>query len=82
MKVTKTTNVDIKVEAKTTKVKNKSKESTAPSLTKFTKQQVVGSKKYSRYRDVLNAILKDDKTYTHVEVEKKLETFLKGKVSK
>ncbi|MEK5070256.1 hypothetical protein [Sporosarcina sp. FSL K6-1508] len=80
--MTKTTNLDIKAEAKITKVKNKSKESPAPSLTNFTKQQVVGSKKYGRYRDVLNAILKDDKTYTRVEVEKKLETFLKGKVSK
>lgn len=70
MKVTKTTNGDVESKAKTTKVKGKSKESPAPSPAKFTKQQLVGSKKYGRYRDALNAILKDGKTYTHLEIER------------
>lgn len=82
MKVTETTNSDGGMEEKATTAKGKLKKAPAPSPAKFTKQQLVGSKKYGRYRDVLNAVLIDGKTYTHEQVEKKLETFLKGKVSK
>ncbi|WP_346234499.1 hypothetical protein MKY04_12600 [Lysinibacillus telephonicus] len=45
---------------------------------KFTKQQLLKSKKYVDRRDVLNALLKDHVTYTHKEVEKLLNEFYKG----
>lgn len=46
----------------------------------FTKEQILASKKYSNRRDVLGAILKDDKTYTLEQVDSLLEKFMKGKV--
>ena len=46
----------------------------------FTKEQILASKKYSSRRDVLGAILVDDKTYTIEQVDSLLEKFMKGKV--
>lgn len=48
---------------------------------KFSKQQLVASKKYSVQRDVLNALLEDGQVYTFDEVDRKLKEFLKGKVN-
>lgn len=48
--------------------------------TLFTKEQILVSKKYSNRRDVLGAILVDDKTYTIEQVDSLLEKFMKGKV--
>lgn len=48
---------------------------------KFSKQQLVASKKYSLHRDVLNALLEDGQVYTFGEVDRKLNDFLKGKVN-
>lgn len=48
---------------------------------KFSKQQLVASKKYSVQRDVLNALLIDGQVYTFDEVDRKLNEFLKGKVN-
>lgn len=48
---------------------------------KFSKQQLVASKKYSIQRDVLNALLTDGHKYTFDEVDWKLNEFLKGKVN-
>lgn len=48
---------------------------------KFSKQQLVSSKKYSAQRDVLNALLEDGQVYTFDEVDRKLNDFLKGKVN-
>lgn len=45
---------------------------------KFTKNQLVKSKRYANCRDALSALLKDDETYTHEEVERILENFYKG----
>lgn len=50
-------------------------------LFKFTKEQLVQSKKYSHQRDVLNAILSGAEVYTFDEVDQKLHEFLKGKVN-
>ena len=46
----------------------------------FTKEQILASDKYANRRDVLGAILSDDKTYTFEKVDSLLEKFMKGKV--
>lgn len=48
---------------------------------RFTKQQIVNSKKFKDNVDLLNALLKDDKLYTLEEVNKTIEDFRKGKVN-
>ena len=48
--------------------------------TKYSKQQIINSKQYSAYKDVLQAILKDTKQYTNEEVNKNIEDFMKRKV--
>lgn len=45
----------------------------------FSKEDLVNSKKYQHRRDLLNAILEDDKTYTIQEVDSKIEKFMKGR---
>ena len=47
---------------------------------KFTKEQIVASKRYRANADLLNAILKDKKSYTLQEVDEKNIKFKKGKV--
>lgn len=47
---------------------------------RFTKQQVLASKKLSYSKDLINAILEDGKTYTLKEVEIKVNEYLKRKV--
>ncbi|MDI2588047.1 hypothetical protein OR571_13210 [Psychrobacillus sp. NEAU-3TGS] len=47
---------------------------------KFTKQQLVTSKKYSHRQDALNVLLEEGKSYTFNEVDQKLREFLEGKV--
>ncbi len=67
----------IKEKAKsTTEQVTKAIESVIP--LKFTKQQLLKSKKYVDRRDSLNALLKDDETYSHAQVERILEKFYKG----
>lgn len=46
----------------------------------FTKEQIVGAKKYENDIDVINALLKEGKTYTLADVDKIIEDFKKGKV--
>ncbi|MCH5205654.1 MAG: hypothetical protein J1F09_01790 [Oscillospiraceae bacterium] len=48
--------------------------------TAYTKRQIVNSEKFSKHRDLLNALLKDDKSYTEGDVKKILDDYLKGKV--
>lgn len=45
---------------------------------KFTKHQLLKSKKYAHRQDALNALLKDDKTYSFDEVDEILDKFYKG----
>lgn len=52
----------------------------AESAAIFTKQQLVTSKKYAEKKDLLNALLVDDRSYSMAEVEEILDGFLKGKV--
>lgn len=47
---------------------------------KFSKKQIVSSKRYRNNVDLLNAVLKDNKTYTLKEVDGIIEKFKKGKV--
>lgn len=47
---------------------------------KFTKQQLINSAKYKHRVDLINALLKDDVTYTASEVDKKINDFMKGAV--
>ncbi|MGJ0848314.1 hypothetical protein ACR77J_16610 [Tissierella praeacuta] len=47
---------------------------------KFTKSQVLASKKLNYSKDLINAILEDDKAYTLEEVEIKINKYLKGEV--
>ncbi len=46
----------------------------------FTKMQILESKKYRQYKDVLAVILSDEKTYTHEEIEQDLEYFLSAPI--
>lgn len=47
---------------------------------KFSKIQLVQSKRFSGQKDLLNTVLDDDKEYTLDEVVSKVEKYLKGKV--
>ena len=47
---------------------------------RFTKEQILNSHWYSHRRDVLTALLEDDKAYSHGDINRLLQEFLKGKV--
>lgn len=47
----------------------------------FTKEQILGSKKYKNRRDALGVILEDNKEYTCESVDALLDEFMKGKVN-
>lgn len=46
---------------------------------KFTKKQFVNSQRFAKRRDLVNALLDDDETYSIEEVELKISNFLSGK---
>lgn len=46
---------------------------------KFTKKQFVNSQRFAKRRDLVNALLDDDETYSIEEVELKINNFLTGK---
>ncbi|WP_334293572.1 hypothetical protein [Clostridioides difficile] len=45
---------------------------------KFTKEQIVNSKKYVNRKDLLNAILEENELYSFSEVEEIINNFMKG----
>ncbi len=47
----------------------------------FTKEQIMGSVKYSASKDLISALLEGKKTYTTDEVDRLIENYKKGKVS-
>jgi hypothetical protein len=47
---------------------------------KYSKQQILKSKKYSDKQDLINALLKDDTQYSITEVDKLINNFMKGVV--
>lgn len=51
-----------------------------PAPAKYSKEQILASKRYSEQRDILNVVLDDYGRYTINEIEKLIVNFLKGKV--
>lgn len=47
----------------------------------FSKEQILKSNRFKNKRDVLNALLKDDKRYKLSDVESKLKEFLNKEVN-
>lgn len=47
----------------------------------YTKDQILLSGKYTKRRDLINALLEEDKEYTIDEVDAVMDKFLKGKVT-
>ncbi len=50
-------------------------------VSKFTKEQIVNSKRFNHRVDLLKVILKEETLYTLEEVENEIEKFMKGKVN-
>ena len=48
---------------------------------KFTKDELVNSKRFRNERDLVSALCKDDVKYTISEVEDMIADYLKGKVN-
>lgn len=48
---------------------------------RYTKEQVLASKKITYSKDLINAILSEDRTYTFSEVEAEIKAFMKRKVN-
>ena len=47
---------------------------------KFRKQQIINSQKYLKYKDLLEALLLENRTYSTEEVNLTIENFFKRKV--
>ena len=47
----------------------------------FSKEQLIYSKRFQDYRDLLEGLLEQGKSYTIEEAEKEIQQFLKGKVN-
>ena len=61
--------------------KNGKKEgASAKEAVKFTKRQVLSSKKYFHRRDLLNTLLDEGESYTLKEVDALVDKFMKGGV--
>ncbi len=58
-----------------------SKESKETAVSKYSKEQIIESKKFKSNVDVLRVILDENKSYTIAEVENELNKFMKGKVN-
>ena len=51
----------------------------APKVLKFTKKQILNSRKFANRKDLLTVLLKDKNTYSIKEVESVINNFLLGK---
>lgn len=49
-------------------------------VTKYTKDVIIASKQYKKYKDLLTVVLDDNKTYTLKEVDKVLKDTLASKI--
>lgn len=47
----------------------------------YSKEQILASKKYENRRDILGVLLKDGVEYTFEKVDSLLDKFMKGKVN-
>ena len=59
----------------------KKTENIKENVVRYSKEQLLNSKRYSNRRDALGVILADDKKYTIEDVDSLLEKFMKGKVN-
>lgn len=48
---------------------------------RFTKAQLLSSRTFEGQKDLLNAVLSEERQYTIIEAGKLLEDFMKGKVN-
>lgn len=46
----------------------------------YNKQQIINSKRYSKYKDLLTSILEKNKNYSSKEIDTKIKQFLERKV--
>ena len=44
----------------------------------YTKAQILTFVRYQHRRDLLTALLDDDRTYTHAEIESAIDKFMRG----
>ena len=51
-----------------------------PAVPTHSKEQLLGSQRYAKRRDLLGALLEDGKRYTIEDVDTVIENFMKGKV--
>lgn len=56
------------------------KTKTEKSVALFTKEQLLRSETFSKRRDILNAVLKEDEQYSVAAAETAVNKFMKGKV--
>jgi len=56
------------------------KKTTKEEKDRFTKEQLVNSKKYFKKKYLIKALLDDGKSYSHDEVDKMLQEFYKKEV--
>ena len=61
-------------------VKGEANSAEAVNKVTYTKEQIIGSKKYAGRADLLSALLEPGKSYTLEEVDKKMEKYMKGAV--
>lgn len=47
----------------------------------YSKKQILQSAKYAKRRDLLTAVLEENRAYTLDEVDARIEKFMKGKVN-
>lgn len=47
----------------------------------YSKKQILQSTKYAKRRDLLTAVLEENRAYTLDEVDARIEKFMKGKVN-
>lgn len=47
---------------------------------KFSKEQLLASERFRNRRDILNALLSDEKEYTIAEAELKIKAYMEGEV--
>lgn len=50
------------------------------SVTRYTKAQLIEAKRYRDQKDILSAVLQEEKVYSFAESDKAVEEFMKGKV--
>ena len=60
---------------------DENKKAKAPAEPRFTKAQLVNSRRYQDRRDLLQVTLKDNETYSHSDIEKIIGAFMESRVT-